>query len=61
MSCIGQFRNMEACPDQFHPEYPVCVACMDAQIRVAMQINDPREEYTSQSQERSVRHDPVHL
>ena len=60
MSCIGYFRNRDACPDQFHPEHPVCVACMDAQIRAAMQIRDPREEYTSQTKERRIRHDSVH-
>jgi hypothetical protein len=58
--CIGNFRNYEECPDRFHPEHPVCAACIDSQIRAALKINEPREAYVpAQIEERSSCHDPI--
>jgi len=59
MSCIGNFRNHETCPGDFHPEHPVCAACIDSQILAALKVNDPCEAYTSQIEEGGAYHDPI--
>jgi hypothetical protein len=57
MSCIGQFRNMEACPGDFHPEHPVCAACIDSQIRAALKICDAQQVYDIQNSDERRSHE----